>query len=323
MKILITGGAGYIGSVLTRKLLSAGNSVTVIDKLIFGGNSLIDCFENSNFCFIKDDIINIENHVNLLKNIEAIVHLAAIVGDPACKLQPDIAEKTNLISSKKIFDISNKLTNIKRFIFASTCSNYGKMNGYDIVNEESLLSPVSLYAKLKVEFEDYLLNSETRNDFYPTSLRFATVYGFSPRMRFDLTVNEFTRDLFFNKPLEVFGENFWRPYCHVKDIANAIKLTLEKDPNIIQHNIFNVGNSNENYTKKMLIDIISKFIPNVNVKFIHKEEDPRDYKVDFSKINRLLGFTTTRTVKDGIKEIIRVLESGIISNPYDKIYRNI
>jgi len=323
MEILLTGGAGYVGSILTKKLLSKGHFVHIIDKLAFGGNSLLGVINNPNLNFIKEDVFNINEHLEIFNRIDAIIHLAAIVGDPACKKQPELAEKTNLIASKKIFDIANKSSKVKRFIFASTCSNYGKMNGNELVNEDSSLSPVSLYARLKVSFEEYLLNSETRNDFYPTSLRFATVYGFSPRMRFDLTVNEFTRDLFFNKQLEVYGEQFWRPYCHVQDITDAVIKVLEAEPKNINHSVFNVGNSNENYTKKMLVDLISEYIANTNVKYVHKDEDPRDYKVDFSKINKILGYNTTRTVKDGVKEIIKILKNEIILNPYDKIYQNI
>ena len=202
-KVLVTGAAGYIGSVLVRQLLNRGYSVKGFDILNFGGESLIGVYNDPKFEFVRGDVRKKEDIFNVLEGIDAVVHLAAIVGDPACSKQPELANETNWVASKMLFDLAHENKNIKNFVFASTCSNYGKMEGEGFVNEESPLKPVSLYAELKVKFEKYLFESQTRKDFIPTALRFATVYGISPRMRFDLTVNEFIREMAADKELVI------------------------------------------------------------------------------------------------------------------------
>lgn len=274
------------------------------------------------FEFIKGDIRDIDLLKQAVSGVDAVVHLAAIVGDPACAKQPGLAEEINWKASVELYDLCCKSDNIERFIFASTCSNYGKMKDVDFVTENSTLSPVSLYAKLKVQFEKYITESQSRPEFVPTALRFATVYGFSPRMRFDLTVNEFTRDLVAGRKLVVFGEQFWRPYCHVYDLANSCVKVLESPTEKVIRNVFNVGNTNENYTKLMVVELIKKYIPDAEIEYIEKLEDPRDYRVNFSKIETEIGFKTTRIVEEGIREIIKVLKSGIISDPYNERYSN-
>lgn len=321
-KILVTGAAGYIGSVLVRQLLEKGYKVRGLDALFFGGESLIGIYNNPNFEFVKGDLRNHENIKQGLQGITDVVHLAAIVGDPACSKQPDLANEINWNASKLLFDECNK-ENIDHFIFASTCSNYGKMEGNDFLTEESELKPVSLYAELKVKFEKYLSESKIRDDFIPTVLRFSTVYGLSPRMRFDLTVNEFIREIAFDKELLIFGEQFWRPYCHVEDLAGSCIKVLESPAEKVRDNVFNVGDTSENYQKKMIADEIIKIQPNAKIKYVKKDEDPRDYKVNFSKIKNELGFQITKTVPDGLKEIYMILKDGLISDPYSKNYGNI
>jgi len=322
-KVLVTGASGYIGSVLVRKLLERGYFVRGLDLLLFGGESLLGVINHKNFEFIKGDIRDISIIKEATKNIDAIIHLAAIVGDPACSKQPSLAEEINWSGTQQLFDYTNKDTKIERFIFASTCSNYGKMKDDDYVDENSPLNPVSLYARLKVRFEEYLINSKTRDNFIPTSLRFATVYGVSPRMRFDLTVNEFMRDATLGRELVVFGEYFWRPYCHVEDIANACIYVLESNQQLVDHNVFNVGDTSENYQKKMIVNELIKILPETKVKYVHQLDDPRDYRVDFSKIKNLLGFKITKRVPDGLREIYKVIKNRIISDPDSPKYKNI
>lgn len=324
--ILVTGGAGYVGSVLIRKLLRNGYAVTCLDILMHGGDSLIDIYGDPNFTFHKCDIsINDEINSVLKKNeLFGIVHLASIVGDPACKANPDLAKKINLDASKFLLEkcIEHE---IPKFIFASTCSNYGKMKDPDsYVDENSELKPVSLYAELKVAFEQYLLTEIPKIDsFSPTSLRFSTIYGMSPRMRFDLTVNEFTKELVLGKKLIVYGENFWRPYCHVDDISNAIMTVLNSPKEKVAYNVYNVGDTNENYTKKMIVQQIQKYIPQGEINYIEKDEDPRDYRVSFDKIKNILNFNISKKLTDGIGEIKEALTSGVISDPEDPKYYNI
>jgi nucleoside-diphosphate-sugar epimerase len=321
-KILVTGAAGYIGSVLVRQLLEKNYQVRGLDILFFGGESLISIYNNPNFEFMKGDVRDAGTIEKALDGITDVVHLAAIVGDPACAKQPELAAQINWEASKQLFDYCNKGT-VKKFIFASTCSNYGKMKDDSYVTENSELNPVSLYAELKVKFEKYLLETEVRESFSPTALRFATVYGLSPRMRFDLTVNEFIREVTLGKELEIFGEQFWRPYCHVEDLASACVKVLEAPVECVRKNVFNVGDTKENYSKKMIAEEICKITPDAKIKYVHKNEDPRDYRVDFTKIKNELGFSITKTVNQGLLEIHKILKDGIIKDPYSKIYQNI
>ena len=323
--ILVTGGAGYVGSGLLRDLLSKGYSVTCLDNLTFGGESLLSILYNKNFTFYNCDINDRGklDRIFLENKFDAVIHLAAIVGDPACKLYPDLANKTNWISSKWLLEKSRN-SGVSKFIFASTCSNYGKTDDSEAyLDENSKLAPVSLYAELKVKFEKYMLNEMNKVDgFSVTSLRFSTVYGLSPRMRFDLTVNEFTKDLALGKELIVFGEQFWRPYCHVKDFSNAFIAILDAPKNKVSNQVFNVGDTNENYTKKMLINEIQKVLPDSKIKYVKKNEDPRDYRVNCDKIKKELGFEISMTVPDGIMEIKRAIQESLIKDPEEQRYYN-
>ncbi|MBT6746404.1 MAG: SDR family oxidoreductase, partial [Flavobacteriales bacterium] len=247
----------------------------------------------------------------------------AIVGDPACNKFSKDAHEINWDGSKNLFNKCVEL-GVDKFVFASTCSNYGKMSDPEsYVVEDSELNPVSLYAELKVKFEKFILEENKSSEISKTVLRFSTVYGASPRLRFDLTVNEFTRDVSLKQELLIFGEQFWRPYCHVYDLANSVSLVLESDAKLVNNQVFNVGDTAENYTKKMLVDEIGKIIPNMQVKYVEKNEDPRDYRVNFDKIREVLGFKITKTVPNGIKEIDKIISSGVIADPKNQKYKNI
>ena len=323
MKVLVTGGAGYIGSVLVRQLLNKGYSVRALDNLNFGGDALIDVMLNPNFEFMKGDVRNAEDVKLALEGVEAIAHLAAIVGDPACKKYSDDANTTNWDGSVALFDAA-EAAGVKRFVFASTCSNYGKMSDPDsFVTETSELNPVSLYAELKVKFEKYLLEEKKDSNMCSTALRFSTVYGFSTRIRFDLTVNEFTRNATVNGEQPIWGAQFWRPYCHVDDLARAVVLVLESADEKVSANVFNVGSTEENYNKGMIIEEVCKVVPNVKVDYVEMNEDPRDYKVNFEKIKNELGYTITKTVPDGVKEIYTLLKTGIVTDSFAQKFRNI
>ncbi len=321
-KVLVTGGAGYIGSILVRLLLEEGYQVRVMDNLRFGGETIVELLNDPNFEFIRGDVNNGEDIQKALKSIDYIVHLAAIVGDPACRNEPELAKRTNLESTKNIYNIANQ-HGAQKFIYASTCSNYGKMEdpeGY--VNEESKLAPVSLYAETKVESEKFLLGQERDQVCKPTSLRFSTVYGLSPRIRFDLTVNEFIKELALGRELVVFGEQFWRPYCHVMDLARSVLYVLENHNGATDFNVYNVGDTRENYQKQMIVEEIKKQIPSAKIRYVKKEEDPRDYKVSFEKIKNELGFQITKKVPDGIAQIRKIIDEQFLSDPDDNKYRN-
>lgn len=322
-KVLVSGGAGYIGSVLVRLLLEEGYKVRVFDTLTFGGEPIVDLLNNDDFEFVKGDVRNKKDVEKAVEGVDYVAHLAAIVGDPACAKQPEAAKEINLQGSKNVYEAANS-AGVKRFIFASTCSNYGKMDGNGAyVNENSKLAPVSLYAETKVATEKFLLSQPKSNSCKPIVLRFSTVYGLSPRPRFDLTVNEFTKDLAMGKELVVFGEQFWRPYCHVVDLSRSVLTAIKAPEDKVAFDVFNVGETSENYQKQMIVDEILKVIPDAKIKYVQKDEDPRDYRVSFQKIQDELNFKISKRVPDGILQVKKAVTDGFIKNPDDGKYRNI
>jgi nucleoside-diphosphate-sugar epimerase len=321
VRVLITGGAGYVGSTLAPLLLAAGHKVRVLDRLSYGGESLLGVWSHSDFEFVHGDVRDRETLRHAVSECEAVVHLAAIVGDPACAREPETARAVNLDASMALIEESRS-ARVQRFVFASTCSNYGKMKDPSkFVNEESELQPVSLYAETKVAVEKFLLGSAA-DGWCPTPLRFATVFGVSPRMRFDLTVNEFTMEMITKKHLIVFGEQFWRPYVHVFDAARGIALILSSSTKAVAGRVFNVGSTDQNLQKQQIVEMIQPLVPDAKVEFVHKNEDPRDYRVSFDRILDELGYKTTRSVLQGIGEVAKLVHAGAISNLADNRYRN-
>lgn len=322
MKILVTGGAGYIGSTLIPMLLEEGHEVTVLDSLLHGGESLLSVWSHPGLYFKCGDIRDRQLVSSCVQETDAIIHLAAIVGDPACARQPDLARQINMEGSLELLDLARK-SKVSRFVFASTCSNYGRMaDPTELVDETSELQPISLYAETKVAVEQAILNTKHCNEFCPTVLRLATVFGVSPRMRFDLTVNQFTMEMLSAEPLVVFGGHFWRPYVHVRDVARAFLLVLSSPQSTVKNQVFNVGATSQNYQKDQLVELIRPFAPNSIVEHVHKEEDPRDYRVSFNRISQNLGFKITRSVEDGIRELVSLARSGIICDFKSPKYRN-
>ena len=226
-------------------------------------------------------------------------------------------------ASKQLYETANEMK-CGRFVLASTCSNYGKMSDPGLyMTKEVPLAPVSLYAETKVEFEKYLLGQSRENPCKPTCLRFSTVYGHSPRIRFDLTVNEFSKDMYLGRELEVYGEQFWRPYGHLADLARSIGLVLQSPPEKVAYEVFNVGDTAENYTKKMLVEEIRKGMRVRKVESVRKQRRSGEITRSVSrKYGSKLGFRISKRVPDGISEVIQVLRLGLLSNPDDRKYYN-
>lgn len=318
---LITGGSGYIGALLARELREAGRDVRVLDSLLHGQQDIADEQEQAGIEVIRADIRDADARKRALEGAEAVVHLAAIVGDPACALDPAVSDEVNVQATKALVADAGE-AGVERLVFASTCSNYGRMTDPNVpITEEGELRPVSLYAEQKVGMEQLILAGSS--GVKPTCLRFATVYGVGRRMRFDLTVNEFTRELWADRELEVFGEQFWRPYIHVRDAGRAVRTVLEASEEKVTGRVFNAGRSGENYRKLDLVEEIQKQTDRGKVSYVKKDEDPRDYKVSFDKIKAELGFETLMTVPDGIGEIIAGLDAGTFGDPFDPRYKNV
>ena len=319
--VLVTGGCGYIGAPLCEELLASGRRVRVLDVLLHGQSAVADHVRRAGVELQMGDIRDPEARRSALRGADAVVHLAAIVGDPACARDPALSHEVNVEATVGLVADARR-AGARHLVFASTCSNYGRMADPTVpITEEGELAPVSLYATQKVQIERSLLSAEN-GSLKPTCLRFATVYGVAPRMRFDLTVNEFARDLWADRELEVFGEQFWRPYVHVRDAARAVRSVLDTSPERVAGEVFNVGRSGENYRKLDLVEEIRRQIPTGRVTYVHRDEDPRDYKVSFDKIQEQLDFKTLMTVPDGIAEVIDGLDAGDFSDPFDARYRN-
>jgi nucleoside-diphosphate-sugar epimerase len=322
VKVLVTGAAGYVGGELVDELLAAGHEVRGLDVLLHGQEDVAARLDSLGVDLRRGDIRDAELRRGALEGVDAVVHLAAIVGDPACGRDPELSNSVNVEGTRELV-ADAKAAGVERFVFASTCSNYGRMADPTVpIDETGELAPVSLYAEQKVAMEKSLLDGD-HNGMSPTCMRFATVYGVGHRMRFDLTVNEFTRDLWADRKLDVFGETFWRPYVHVRDAARAVALVLASPIEKVSGRVFNAGHSDENYRKLDLVEIITGQLGRGDVSYVTKTEDPRDYKVSFERIKNELGYEPQYRVPGGIEELVGALEEERFGDPFSPRYSNI
>jgi nucleoside-diphosphate-sugar epimerase len=325
--IVITGGAGYIGSLLASELLRANYRVTVLDSLLFGGESLVPFLHHPNFNFAKVDVTEPRAVKDSLKDgwqkPHAIVHLAAIVGFPACQaVGRQVAWRYNVDATKLVFGQAVDM-GVDRFVFASTYSNYGLSPDGKPVTEDSPLNPQSLYAETKIAAEEFLI-SQRDASCAPLLFRFATLYGLSPRTRFDLIVNQFVLEAFTKRELIIYQRGYSRSFVHIRDAVRGIMMGLEAKRDTICGEIFNLGTEQGNYSKDDIVRLILKRMPETVVEYkdLTFGGDMRDITVSFAKIKRVLGFETTLDVDDGVRELLFALKTGIIRNPTDEKYRN-
>ncbi|MDO8573466.1 MAG: NAD-dependent epimerase/dehydratase family protein [Candidatus Daviesbacteria bacterium] len=321
-RILVIGGAGFLGCILVPKLLKRGYKVRILDNLMYGSSHLSPILAHTNCELLEGDIRNISTLVLALSDVDAAINLAAIVGDPACKNDPESAIETNYLANKAVAETC-KYFQVNRFIYASTCSVYGQMEGNDELNENSALNPVSLYAKSKIQSEEGILDLMDEN-FSPTILRMGTLYGYSPRMRFDLVANAMTKTAISEGKIHVHaGGKQWRPMLSVEDAAEAYIKCLEAPLEKIRGEIFNVGSEVQNYQILDIAQIIKKSFPKAQL-IVEKESfDPRNYLVSFSKIQKILKFKTKHTIDSTTKQIVKAIKSGEIKNVNDAKYYNI
>jgi len=309
LKILLTGGAGYIGTSLIPLLLMQGHKVRVLDKLVYGGESLVPYFIEPNFEFIRGDILDERTVRDALRGVDVVVHLAAIVGYPACKKNPQLAFDVNVTGTEVV---GRNLEKGQVVIFASTGSNYGAIVG-QVCTEETPVNPLTIYGETKTKAEQFLLE---RCD--AIAFRFATAFGLSPRLRLDLLINDFVYQALKRKNLIVYEKTFKRTFIHVRDIARAFLFALDNVDRMV-HNVYNVGSDGMNYSKEEIAQLIKQKIDfYLHFADVGTDEDQRNYEVSYRKLNAL-GYTTTIGIENGIDELIRGLQLIDVRNPYSNV----
>lgn len=320
--VLVTGGAGYIGSRAVKLLLERGHRVRVLDKLMYGADSIQEFIRNPHFELIEGDVTDIAKLTTAAKGASGVVHLAGLVGDPACAVDTEFTRHTNIVTMRMAKNVAESL-GVFRFIFASSCSVYGASEKE--VSETSDLHPVSMYAQTKIDSERELLAS-SRDDFFVTVLRFATVFGHSRRPRFDLVANLFTAQALADGLITVTGPSQWRPFIHVRDLARAIVMVLEADPFLVQGQIYNVGDRRLNMTILQLAEIVKSIASKSrDVKISVREDaaDMRNYAVSFDKVRSQLGFEASVLMEDGIREMVDNFLQGGYNRYRDAAYSNV
>ena len=313
-KVLIIGGAGYVGSVITSHFLKLGLNVNVLDQFVYENEFAVATYlGDSNYRLFKGDLGDSKILDIASKDVDQVFLLGGLVGDPITKSFP---KESGFINEKQVIKcidyFDNK--NIEKLVFISTCSNYGLIKENELADEAFDLNPLSLYAKAKVNAERHLLSKKGNTKYSGVVLRFATAFGLSPRMRFDLTISEFTRDLFLKEELVVFDEHTWRPYCHVRDFARLLEIVFYIQKEKIHFEIFNAGGDKNNFTKKMILECITQNINDCNIIFNQNDSDPRNYRVSFKKVKEKLGFEPIISVEEGVEELIEVLNLGFYTD---------
>jgi len=305
MKVLITGGAGYIGTTLTTMLLKRGDSVRCYDRLMYGAAPVLQFFCNPRYELMQGDIRDSEKLNHSLRDVDAIIHLAAIVGYPACKRDPELAQQVNVLGTRTL-NLARSPNQL--MVFASTGSNYGAVQG--VCTEETALNPLTVYGRTKTEAEKMLL--DTGN---VVAYRFATTFGLSPRLRLDLLVNDYCYQAVQNRSLIVYEAHFQRTFIHVHDIARAFVNALD-NYDTMRDQVYNCGDNRMNASKLEIAKLIQQQTSfYLHLAGIGKDEDQRNYKVCYDKI-QATGYRTTVTLEAGISEMARAFQFLRVHNPY-------
>ena len=314
----MVGGAGYLGSVLCRRLVRSGYGVRVLDAFLYGREPLEELANEPGFEVFQGDTRDTVLLAKAMDGVDAVLHLGEIVGDPACSLDPVETTDVNVTGTRMVADMAKRL-GVRRFVYPSSCSVYGATD--DTVNERSELHPVSLYARCKIAVEQALLDMRDAT-FHPVILRFATLHGISPRPRFDLVVNLLTARAYVDGVMSVDGGEQWRPFLHVSDAAAAMILCLELQTDLVSGEIFNVGADEQNFTIRQVAKLVQDRIPE---SYIGQggASDARNYRVSFDKIHRQLGFVCRRGVVNGIDEIRNALSAGLIDDYQHPRFSNV
>jgi len=317
-QVTLIGGAGYLGSVLTGQLLDQGYKVRVFDALKFGDESLVIYRSNPAFEVIQGDIRNIGEVTSAIKDANSVVLLASLVGEPACDKDAKETVDINFLATKAVAEAC-RYYKVPRFIFASTDSAYGIQEG--ILYEDSPMNPISLYAVLKTQVEKEIMSLQN-DSFMPTVLRMATIYGMSPRMRFDLIINILALHSYSRGKITIYGGKQWRPLVHVADAAMAYAMCLEAPLEDVGGQVFNVGSNEQNFQIGQLGHLLQEVLPDIEMETIPQSPDLRDYHVSFDKIRETLGYQVKYSVADGIQEIYSGLKDGSFGDPTNPRYYN-
>jgi nucleoside-diphosphate-sugar epimerase len=320
MHVLVAGGAGYIGSVLVPVLLEQGHRVTVLDRFFFGDPfkklSVTHAAFVSKLTIVRGDIRNFDPAI--LTGVEAVLDVSGISNDPSCELEPELTKSVNIDGGRRLAQLA-KAAGVRRYVYSSSCSVYGHGEGLGLT-EKSGRHPVSLYARAKAEMEDVLLGmrTESMGAFEVVLLRLATVFGLSPRMRFDLAINVMTKNAYVNRRIMVDGGGRqWRPFVHVRDVAEAFQLAMTSDARLVSGEVFNVGSTQNNVQILNLAFRVRDAVPGTEVVHAPTDPDLRDYNVDFDKVHAKLDYTTRRTLDDGIREVLGAIKDGVV-DPDDR-----
>jgi nucleoside-diphosphate-sugar epimerase len=318
-QVLVLGGGGYLGSVVVARLLQRGYKVRVLDSFLFGEGALEDVRAHAGCELVRGDVRDIGAVVKAMRGCDAVVHLAAIVGDPACDDNKLLAMEVNRAATRMLADVA-KGCGVRRFVFASSCGVYGASES--CLNETSAVNPLSVYTQTKVDSENILLAATRRGDgpagsavgdLAPTILRLGTLFGLSLRMRFDLVVNLFVARAASSRQITILNGDQWRPFLHVQDAARAVVACLEAETSAVSGEIFNVGSASLNLQIEELGAAIARAVPDTEIVRI-ENADRRNYRVSFEKIGRVLNFQCERTLESGIEEIYAAIRSGLIAD---------
>jgi nucleoside-diphosphate-sugar epimerase len=318
-RVLLIGGAGYIGSALIPKLLEAGYRVRLLDLFLYGKKPLEGCLEHPNLELLTGDFRQIERVVSAMKGVSSVIHLGGLVGDPACAVDEQLTIEINLVATRVIAEVARG-EGVRRFVFASTCSVYGASDG--ILDENSKLNPVSLYARSKIASEHVLQNARS-DGFSPVILRFGTIFGLSGRTRFDLVVNLLSAKAVFDGKITLYGGDQWRPFLHVDDAAQAVLAALEAPIDRVDGEVFNIGGDELNYTLRQVGELIHQIVPSADLLDFGANADRRNYRVDFSKVRKRLGFKPRWTLAEGVSQVIESIRSGQVQDYTQAEYSNV
>ena len=324
MRVLVTGGAGYIGNYVVEEVLENGHDVRVLDSMLWSDSALDPFADHDRLEIREGDIRHIEDLSYAMEGCDAVIHLAGIVGDPACGVNEQATQAVNVEATKSLVEVC-KLHDIQRLVFASTCSVYGASELMEL-NEGSFLNPLSLYAESKIDSEEIILHEThdmfSDNEISPTILRLGTIFGWSRRMRFDLVVNILTAKAVLEGDIPVYGGEQYRPLVHVHDAARAFADVLEAPDEKVEHQIFNVGDNDLNYQIKTVGRLVEETVEGAEVRFVEHKEDERTYRVSFDKINHILGWETEYDIVDGVEEIKQWMNKENITDYEKDDFRN-